>query len=124
MDSFHENGENIFLVENHISRGDDVQLRGDTPMPLGPAMQAAIPQVRRAVRIERELATFRKGSNTFQELVWHVDPEFLDVFSGISQELYDELTGSDVDALREQLDLLIRDYFSRDVMETELRSVT
>jgi putative ABC transport system permease protein len=81
MDSFHENGQNIFLVENHISRGDDVQLRGDTPMPLGPAMQAAIPQVRRAVRIERELATFRKGSNTFQELVWHVDPEFLDVFS-------------------------------------------
>jgi len=45
MDSFHENGDNIFLVENYIERGEDVQLRGDTPVPLGPAMQSDIPQV-------------------------------------------------------------------------------
>ena len=81
MDWYHENGENIFLVENYIARGDDVQLRGDTPMPLGPAMQERIPQVRRAIRVADGNATFRVGDNTFQEFIRYVDPEFLDMFS-------------------------------------------
>jgi len=81
MDSFHENADNIFLVENYIERGEDQQLRGDTPMPLGPAMQAGIPQVVRAIRVASGTPTFRAGNNTFQEFIRYVDPEFLDVFS-------------------------------------------
>ncbi len=81
MDSFHEKADTIFLVENYIERGEDQQLRGDTPMPLGPAMQAAIPQVVRAIRVASGNPTFRAGNNTFQEFIRYVDPEFLDLFS-------------------------------------------
>ena len=73
MDWFHENGENIYLVENYVDRGDDVQLRGDTPMPLGPAMQARIPQVQRAIRVAGANPTFAVGDNTFQESIRFAD---------------------------------------------------
>ncbi len=81
MDSFHENADNIFLVENYIERGEDQQLRGDTPIPLGPAMEAAIPQVIRSIRAASGNPTFRAGNNTFQEFIRYVDPEFLDMFT-------------------------------------------
>ena len=81
MDGYHENADNIFLVENQIARGKDVQLRGDTPVPLGPAMQARIPQVKRAIRVGGLSSTFKVGDNTFREYVRLVDPEFLDMFS-------------------------------------------
>ncbi len=81
MDGYHENADNIFLVENQVTRGQDLQLRGDTPIPLGPAMQAEIPQVKRAIRVGGVTSTFKVGDNTFREFVRLVDPEFLDMFS-------------------------------------------
>jgi len=80
-DWFHTNGENIFLVENEIARGSDLEQRGDTPIPLGPAMESDIPQVLRAVRVANGNPTFRVGENTFQERIRFVDPDFLDMFS-------------------------------------------
>ncbi|TDI76582.1 MAG: hypothetical protein E2O84_02460, partial [Bacteroidetes bacterium] len=81
-DWFHENADNIFLVENYISRGqDNVQLRGDTPLPLGPAMETEIPQVKRAVRIFSGEISLQRSDNTFQESVWYADPDILDMFS-------------------------------------------
>jgi putative ABC transport system permease protein len=81
MDGFHENGANLFLVENYVSQGQDIEHRGDTPMPLGPAMQADLPMVKRAVRVAYGHPTIKVGDNTFQESVWMVDSEFQDVFS-------------------------------------------
>ncbi len=81
MDWFHENGENIFLVESYIQRGDRQQLYGDAPMPIGPAMVADLPLVKRAVRVAYGGATFRAEEQTFREGFYYVDPEFLDVFS-------------------------------------------
>jgi hypothetical protein len=43
MDLFHENGERIFLVENHIQRGGSRQLWGDAPRPLIPPSRPACP---------------------------------------------------------------------------------
>jgi len=80
-DRFHENGENIFLIESEIAIGDARQLRGDSPSPLGPALVRDFPQVKRAVRVSYGSPTFQANGNTFQERIWFVDPDFQDVFS-------------------------------------------
>ncbi len=81
MDRFHENGRRIFLVESYIDRSSSRQLWGDSPMPLGPAMAADFPQIERFVRVSYGNGTFQTGDKVFDERLWFVDEEFLDMFS-------------------------------------------
>lgn len=80
-DSFHENGENIFLVGNIIDRNGNQQLWGDAPLPLGAAMEADFPQIKRVARVRERGGAFRYGDKVFNEGVWFVDPAFLDMFT-------------------------------------------
>lgn len=80
-DRFHENAENIFLV-GYTLEGDKSQHRwGDSPLPLGPALEAAFPQVRRAIRVADRGVTIRYGENVFREAIRFADPDFLEMFS-------------------------------------------
>ncbi len=80
-DRFHENAENIFLI-GYTLEGDRSQQRwGDSPQPMGPALQAAFPQVKRAVRIADRGVTMRYGDKVFQESIRFVDPDFLEMFT-------------------------------------------
>ncbi|NNF03223.1 MAG: FtsX-like permease family protein [Rhodothermales bacterium] len=81
MDRFHADGERIFVVNNIIDRGGDRQLWGDSPMPLGPAMEEQMPLVEGTVRYNWGGGVFRVGDLVFSENIQYVDPEFLRMFS-------------------------------------------
>lgn len=80
-DAFHENGERIFMAENVINRNGQQQLWGDSPMPLGPALLADFPQVKRAVRIDDRRGTVRYGDKVFSDRIRFVSPDFLHMFT-------------------------------------------
>ncbi|MFQ5676500.1 MAG: ABC transporter permease, partial [bacterium] len=83
QDSFHENADAIFMVENEIELGGETKLWALAPAPLAPALKADFPQVKYAVRIENEYATaaFRYRDKVFKENFFYVDPEFLEMFT-------------------------------------------
>ena len=81
QDAFHKNGEKIFLIETQVERNGKVQLWGDSPLPLGPAMQADFPQIERVVRIDYGTATMRFRDKVFNETLYFVSPEYLDMFT-------------------------------------------
>lgn len=94
-DAFHENAEQIFLVELLIDRSGRQQLWGDTPLPLGPAMQADFPQIKRAVRVDYNGGAMRYGDKVFNENIMLVEPEYLQMFTfplkeGDKNALYDK----------------------------------
>ncbi|MFQ5627840.1 MAG: ABC transporter permease [bacterium] len=80
-DRFHKNAENIFLI-GYTLEGDQSQRRwGDSPQPLGPALEAEFPQVKRAVRVAGRNATIRYDNKVFRETIRFADPAFLEMFS-------------------------------------------
>lgn len=81
IDSFHEYAENIFLVENVIESGGETETWGDSPLPLGPALEADFPQVIRAVRVADAVGAMRYGDLIFSESIRFVDPGFLEMFT-------------------------------------------
>lgn len=81
LDRFHENAEDIYLVENVIQSGEKEQVWGDSPLPLGPALAADFPQVKTAVRVARSSGALRSGERIFNERLTFVDDQFFDVFS-------------------------------------------
>ena len=44
LDAFHENAEEIFLIESTIMREGKMELWGNSPVPLGPALKSEYPQ--------------------------------------------------------------------------------
>jgi len=50
-DAFHKNARTTFFVESLVERNGQKQLWGFTPIPLGPALAADFPQIKRAVRL-------------------------------------------------------------------------
>jgi len=81
-DSFHENAENIFLVRHTIEAGNGkTELWGDSPAPLGPALQDDFTQVERAVRIQSGNGYVLYEDNVFEENLRFVDPGFLEMFT-------------------------------------------
>lgn len=97
QDSFHENAEAIFMVENTITLGGETNTWALTPVPLAPALKADFPQVKYAVRIENENAsgTFRYQDKIFNEDFLFVDQDFFEMFTfplkhGSKDALYDK----------------------------------
>ena len=81
MDAFHEHADAIYLVESVIESSGEVQTWGHSPVPLGPALQQAAPQVERVVRMDRSQAAMRYEALIFNETVSFVDPAFFDMFT-------------------------------------------
>lgn len=81
MDRFHERGDRIFRVENRIDRGNQEELWGVAPMPIGDAIERDIAAVDRVVRVEGGSVVFQVGELVFEEWTWFTDPEFLSMFS-------------------------------------------
>lgn len=80
-DQFHERGEQIFLIGHTIESQQGRELWGSSPVALGPALAAASPEVSRAVRVRRGAAVMRHDAQVFEESLWFVDPDFLDLFT-------------------------------------------
>ncbi|MEL6445261.1 MAG: ABC transporter permease [Bacteroidota bacterium] len=81
----HENSHRTVLVHNTVERDGEEQVWGDSPMPLGPALEASLPQVERALRIEQRGATFRYTTESgvereHRERVMFAEASFFEVF--------------------------------------------
>ncbi|MEM8600836.1 MAG: ABC transporter permease [Bacteroidota bacterium] len=81
----HEHSDRTVLVHNIVERDGERQIWGDSPMPLGPALEANLPQVERALRIEQRGATFRYMTESgvekeHSEWVMLAEPSFFEVF--------------------------------------------
>lgn len=81
MDSYHTNGDRIFLAQHDVERNHQVETWGRAPMPLGPAMTADFPQVERTVRVNWHGATVQHGDRAFDELITFVDVGFFDMLT-------------------------------------------
>ena len=81
MDSFHRNSDQIFLVENVINRDGQISIWGDSPLPLGPAVENDFPQVVRTVRIQTRGGIVRYKEKVFNERFMFVDEGFFDMFT-------------------------------------------
>ena len=82
-DRFHANAPAIFRVEQDQQGGQGIFHVNVTPYGLGPAVQAGIPEVSRAIRdASAGSLLIRNGENVFFEnRVRAVDPSFLEAFS-------------------------------------------
>lgn len=98
-DDFHENADEIYMVENVIDRGhNDLQLWGDTPLPIGKALREDFPQVKRAVRIRNGSGEARYEDKVFNERIRYVDGGFLDMFT-FPLKWGDKLGAEDLDGV-------------------------
>lgn len=80
-DRFHENASNIFLVVYSLEGDEGAKRWGDSPQPLGPALEAEFHQVKRAVRVTDKGATVRYKDRIFNESIRFADFGFLDIFT-------------------------------------------
>ena len=76
-----DNAERIFIIENVISAKGEDQLWGNSPVPLGPALQRDFPHIERFVRMNQQWITVRSGDNFFNESVHFVDEGFFQMFT-------------------------------------------
>lgn len=81
MDMFHQDADHIFLVESRIEQQGEVERWCSTPVPLGPALTAAFPQIQDYVRLSWRSATIQREEQVFEDGFWYVDPNYLDVFT-------------------------------------------
>jgi len=99
VEDFHERADRIFVVGNTVDRDGAEQKWVSSPLPLGPTMQADLPQVEQAVRFMRyrtDVSAETPSGALLEddEDVVLVDPAFLEVFSypmleGDTRALYD-----------------------------------
>ncbi len=80
--NYHEHKEQIFQVENFLTRsGKSSFLSGNSPEPLGPALKDQFPQIESFTRYNRSAATFKYKDKVFNDQFQIVDPAFLDMFT-------------------------------------------
>lgn len=80
-DAFHEQADEIYMVECIIDRNGKDALWGISPAPLGQELQRDFPQLKRVVRIESDAAEVRIGDKVLGQNVHFVDPGYFDMFS-------------------------------------------
>jgi putative ABC transport system permease protein len=81
LDTFHEHGARVFMVEHVVARDGAEQTWGTAPLPLGPALAADVPQVERAVRVAWAAGDVRTADAAFDERIGFADAGFFDVFT-------------------------------------------
>jgi putative ABC transport system permease protein len=80
-DKFHEKGDRLYLLMNKMKSADEVKNWGRSPYLLGPALRDEHNAIESVVRVQRDQLSIRHDDLVFNEPVWFVDPEFLNVFS-------------------------------------------
>jgi ABC-type antimicrobial peptide transport system permease subunit len=82
-DRFHAGAENLYRVEQDSQSPQGIFHLNVTPLPLGPALKAEIPEVMDAVRTTSpgSLLIRYGGKAFFEGRVWAVDPSFLTMFT-------------------------------------------
>ncbi len=80
-DAFHEQAEEIYLVECAITRNGNDAIWGISPGPLGPALKQDFPQLKRVVRLKRDAAVVRYEDKIFEQGLYFADQGFLDMFT-------------------------------------------
>ena len=82
VDTFHEFADEIFLVQNIIVDSDGKEImEGRTPVPLGPALLADLPQIEHVVRFARGNTRMIYEDKNFNESLFFVDPAVFEVFT-------------------------------------------
>jgi len=82
FDRFHANAPSLFRVEQDQVGGQGTFHVYVTQYPMGPAIQGAIPEIKRSVRYARTSGLVRYGEKAFfEDAVRAVDPGFLESFS-------------------------------------------
>jgi putative ABC transport system permease protein len=80
-DKFHEKGDRLYLLMNKMKSADEVENWARSPYLLGPALRDEHNAIESVVRIQRDQLSVRHADIVFNQPVWFVDPEFLNVFS-------------------------------------------
>jgi ABC-type antimicrobial peptide transport system permease subunit len=81
LDSFHEHGERIFMVEYVTETDGERQTWGDAPAPIASALAADFPQIERVVRMKREGVKLFNKENSFEEVLVYADTGFFAMFT-------------------------------------------
>ncbi|MGH7494129.1 MAG: ABC transporter permease [bacterium] len=81
LDNFHAHGERIFMIEYVTETNGEIQIWGDAPPPIAPALAADFPQAERAVRIQREGVKLFSKENVFEEILTYADTGFFQMFT-------------------------------------------
>lgn len=105
-DAFHKNARTTFLVESLVERNGQKQLWGFTPMPLGPALAADFPQIKRAVRLGFGSGAMRYQDKVFDENILFVEHGFLDMLTF-------PLKYGDPNALAEKKNIILSDVLAQ-----------
>jgi ABC-type antimicrobial peptide transport system permease subunit len=82
-DRFHEQHKNLYRVLNDLNYGPYSQLTDGTAYPLGPAMQAEIPEVKKMVRIlyTRTILIAHEEKRFYEENFIFADPSLFVIFT-------------------------------------------
>ncbi len=80
-DTFHEHADSIFLIESNVRESWGEDLRGDTPVALGPQLAEDFPQIQNSVRIHRLSGTVFNNRYESVENILFADKSFFEVFT-------------------------------------------
>lgn len=81
MDSFHENADTIFQVQQVVTRDGQTVESANVPAPLGPVITEDLSAITRFTRINGNVGTVRSEENVFTESLQYVDADYLRIFS-------------------------------------------
>jgi putative ABC transport system permease protein len=81
IDGFHVNHERIYQITSHVRDNDTVENWGDSPFLLAPSLKSDHAAIESAVRVEMSEGAVRHDDIVFNESIWFVDADFLEIFS-------------------------------------------
>ncbi|MFC1565248.1 ABC transporter permease [candidate division KSB1 bacterium] len=81
-DEFHENSEIIYRIwqKEHIDNRETL-MSSETPYPLAGVLKELFPEIDNAVRYMNRSTVIKTDYNSFQEIIYFVDQDFLDIFT-------------------------------------------
>lgn len=84
-DSFHENVDNTYLIGHTTDALETLpgmkQKWGTSPVPMGPALAKAYPQIKQAIRFSQQGVSVQGEQLAFKERISFTDPGFFDLFT-------------------------------------------
>lgn len=81
-DSFHQDGERIFQTYFLMDNGEGITKSGTMPLPLGPALKSAYPDLEVVSRVQvGRKTTLNYKDRYFEELLVYTDPGFFNLFT-------------------------------------------
>jgi ABC-type antimicrobial peptide transport system permease subunit len=101
-DTFHQNAENIYLLNTYRIVNENRQNMASSPTLLAPTIQENLPGVDKYTRIAQSGGVLRYEEKVFNETLYYVDDNFFDVFT------FPMLMG-EKDALKDKNSVVITD---------------